>query len=114
MTTPIKFLLKAAVNSAAIYTADILVDGFTFSGDFVILAAIGLALAIFQTIVYPVIKIAAFPLVFLSFGLLGSIVNLLVLWGIAQFVPQLTIDGIVPLLLGAVVISIANFVFSWL
>ena len=114
MTIFIKFLLKAGINSAAIYAASSLVEGFTFSGNLFILAGIGLALAIFQILIYPIIKIVAFPLVFLSFGLFGSILNLAVLWGIAQYVPELTISGIVPLILGAAILSITNLVFAWL
>ena len=99
----IKFLFKAGINSAAIYTASSLVEGFTFSGNLFILAGIGAALAVFQTLIYPIIKIVAFPLVFLSFGLFGSIINLAVLWGIAQYVPELSIEGLVPLILGSVI-----------
>ena len=110
----IKFLFKVGINSAAIYTASSLVEGFTFSGNLFILAGIGAALAVFQTLIYPIIKIVAFPLVFLSFGLFGSIINLAVLWGIAQYVPELSIEGIVPLILGVAILSIANLLFSWL
>jgi len=110
----IKLLVKSAVNSIAIYSASSLIQGFTFSGDLFILIGIGLALAVFQSFIYPILKILAFPLVLLSFGLFGSIVNILVLWGMAYFLPELTIDGLMPLLLGAVVLSIANLLFSWL
>jgi putative membrane protein len=110
----IKFPLKIAVNSAAIYTASSIVEGFTFSGNLFILAGIGLALVIFQTLIYPIIKIVAFPLVFLSFGLFGSIINLIVLWGVSLYVPELSIEGIVPLVLGAAILSITHIVFSWL
>jgi len=102
------------MSSAGIYAASSLIEGFTFSGNLFILAGIGAALAIFHTLIYPIIKIVAFPLVFLSFGLFGSIVNLAVLWGIAQYVPELSIEGIVPLILGAAILSITNLLFSWL
>ena len=109
-----KFILKIAINSGAIYFASEFIDGFTFSGNYIILAGIGTALTIFQLFIYPVVKVVAFPIVILSFGLFSSIVNLAVLWGIAYFVPQLTIDGILPLILGAAVLSAANLLFSWL
>lgn len=110
----IKFVLKALASSGAIYLADNLIEGFTFSGDLFILAGMGLALAVFQSFIYPVIKILAFPLVILSLGFFGFVVNIIILWGLAYYVPDLTIDGIVPLISGAIVLSAANLIFSWL
>ena len=110
----LKFLFKALVNSSAIYLASNLVEGFTFSGDFAILAAIGLALSIFQSFIYPVIKILAFPLVMLSLGFFGFAVNVIVLWGLAQYVPSLSIEGIMPLILGTIILSTVGLLFSWL
>lgn len=109
-----KLLIRTFANSAAIYIAATFVDGFTMSGNWFILAGIGLALAIFQTFVYPVIKILAFPVVLLSFGLFGTIANMLVLWLVAYYVPDLTIDGIVPLLWGTFLLSMASILFAWL
>jgi putative membrane protein len=110
----IKLALRTTANAGAIYFANSIVDGFTFSGNFVILIAIALALALFHSFVYPVIKILAFPLAFLSFGLFGTIINIVVLWGIAQYVPQLTIDGLMPLIWATAILSLANLLFSWL
>lgn len=109
-----KFILKIAINSGAIYFAGEFIDGFTFSGNYIILAGIGAALAIFQLFIYPIVKVAAFPIVIISFGLFGYIIDLAVLWGIAYLVPQLEISGILPLVLGAAVISVANLLFAWL
>ena len=110
----VKFALKTLINSAAIYLASNLVAGFTFQGDLFILAGIGLALTVFQLFIYPVIKILAFPLVLLSLGFFRFIVNAVVLWGIAYYIPELTIEGILPLILGSIVLSTANLLFSWL
>ena len=110
----LKFLLKIAANSAAIYIASNTIDGFTFSGSIALLAALGAGLAVFQTLLYPVIKTIAFPLVFLSFGLFGVMTNAVILFGIAYFLPQLTIEGIVPLALGTIILTMVNLLFSWL
>lgn len=104
----IKFGLKILINSAAIYLASSLIEGFTFSGNLFILIGIGLALALFHSFIYPIIKILAFPLVLVSFGLFSTAINVALLWGLAQYLPQLSIDGITPLLLGTIMISLAN------
>lgn len=110
----VKFFLKIASNALSIYFASNLIEGFTFSGSWLILAGIGIALTIFQLAVYPIVKIVAFPIVFLSFGLFGTLLNMAALWLIDYFVPQLTIEGIIPLVWGTVILSAVNFLFSWL
>ena len=110
----IKFAIKTAANAAAVYIASNIIEGFTFSGNLLMLIGIGVALAIFQLFVYPIIKIVAFPIVFLSFGLFGTLITMAALWGIDYFVPQLTIDGIIPLILGTAILSAVNLLFSWL
>lgn len=109
-----KLLLKTFANSAAIFIASEFVEGFTMSGNLFILAGIGLVLAIFQSFIYPILKILAFPLVLVSFGLFGTITNMVVLWLIAYYVPDLTIDGIMPLIWGTLIVSMANMLFVWL
>lgn len=104
----IGFALRILANAAAIYFASHFIGGFTFSGNFGILAGIGLALAIFQLAIYPVLKIVAFPLVFLSFGLFGLILNMVVLLAISRVLPQLAIGGVIPLLGGALFVTIAS------
>lgn len=110
----VKFFFRTLINSAAIYIADILIEGFTFSGDFVILVGIGLVLALSQTLIYPIIRIVALPFALLGFGFLGAIVNAVILWIIALYIPELTIVGVVPLVLTTVVLGTANILFSWL
>lgn len=107
-----KFVLRALAYSAGIYISSILVEGFTFSGDWFILFGIGAVLAIFQLFIYPIIKILAFPLAFLSFGLFGFGVHLVILGGLSLYIPYLTIEGVTPLVLGAVMLSAVNLVSS--
>lgn len=109
-----KFAFKIAINSGAIYIASSLVEGFTFSGNLAILALIGSLMALFQIFVRPMVKILAFPLFFFSFGLSGALLNLGMLWGIDYYLPTLTIEGIVPLVVGSIVISFVNLLFFWL
>lgn len=108
----IDFLIKIAANAAAVYLAHLWIDGFTFSGSWFILAGIGLLLTLNAKVVYPIVKIIAFPVVLLSFGLFGALVNAAALWLIAYFIPQLTIDGLVPLLLATAIVSFANVLTS--
>lgn len=110
----IKLLLKTIANSAAIYIASNIIDGFTFSGNLLILAGIGATLTVLRLLIYPVIKIIAFPVAFLSFGLFGTLLNLAALSGLAYLSPDLSISGIMPLILATVVLSLVNLLFSWL
>lgn len=110
----VKLLLKTVANALAIYFASNLIDGFTFSGNWFMLAGIGATLTIFQTLIYPILKIIAFPVALLSFGLFGPIASMAALGLIAYFLPQLTIDGIIPLLWATAIITATNVLVSWL
>lgn len=109
-----KLILRVILNAGVIYFADSIIEGFTFSGGFVILFVIGAILAVFQSFIYPIIKIIAFPLVLLTFGLFGIIVNAVMLWVIDYFIPELVVDGIVPLVLATLMLSVVNVLFAWL
>jgi len=109
-----KLIFKLLVNSLAVYLASVLIDGFTFSGNLLILAGIGAALTAFQIFLYPIVKIIAFPLMLLSFGLFGFIITGTFLWVLSIYLPELTINGIVPLFWGTLMLSGINILFSWI
>jgi len=50
----------------------------------------------------------------LTMGLFYFVINALILWMTPVFVPMLVVDGFVAALKGSVVISLMNWLFSWL
>ncbi|MEX0870032.1 MAG: phage holin family protein [Candidatus Spechtbacterales bacterium] len=110
----IKVALKSAVNAFAVYIAAILINGVTLNigedtWEFVgAMALIGFVLWFGNSVLKPVIKVLTFPLILVTFGLFNVAINMFILWGAAEILPQLTIVGFLPLLWTTLIISLIN------
>lgn len=120
------FLLRVIINAVAIWLTTFIVAGVHVTayapGD--VLATvltyllIGLIFAVVNGVVGTLIRIVAFPLYLLTFGLISILVNglllLLVGWIMSFFDFGLTVDGFWWAVLGALVIAIINALFALL
>lgn len=106
-----KLLLKVAGNSAALYFTAQYVDGIVFQGSFGVLLWAGVLLTL-SSFVKSIFRFITFPLVFLSFGLLGFVLDFIasafILWGIDYALDSLVIDGLLPFISGAIILAIAS------
>lgn len=132
----IRFLIGSAINAVGLWVAASIVPGIHFTSYFgdagwqVALSylMIGAIFGIVTTFITPVIKVLAFPIYLLTFGLISFVINgallLFVAWLSSLLGEQtLTIDGFTQTglgidslgwaMLGAIVISIASMVASW-
>jgi putative membrane protein len=132
----IRFLLSTVINAVALWVAATLIPAVTLNpyggnglwetiGSYLLIGAI---FGLVHAIIAPVIKVLAFPLYILTFGLISFVINggllLLVAW-ISGLLGQnvLTIDGFTSegltiaslgwAILAAVVMSIAAFFARW-
>ena len=107
----IKLLAKVAGNSAALYLTALYVDGIVFQGSLGVLLWAGLLLTL-SSFLKSIFKFITLPLVFLSFGVLGFVLDFIasafILWGIDQALDSLVIDGFFPFITGAIILSIAS------
>jgi putative membrane protein len=67
-------------NVVALYAAEKLVDGISFSGDFGILVLTGLVFALVNLLLKPVVKLLAIPLIVITFGIALFFINILMLY----------------------------------
>lgn len=105
----ISLLLNAlALIITAYIVPGIDVDAFTSA----LLAAV--VLAVINTFIKPVLVLLTLPLTIITLGLFIFIVNAIVLRVTTLFVPGFSVDGWVPAILGAIVLSIASTVLSTL
>ena len=110
----ISFLIKTVVYAGAVYIASQIIDDFTITGDWRILATAGFLLAAGYTILRPVLKIVTFPLAIITLGFSNALINAAILWGVDWLLADMTINGIVPLIAGTLLISVASLIFSLL
>lgn len=133
----IRFFVSTSINALALWVATILIPAITLTpyggeglwqriGSFLLVGAI---FGLVNAIIAPIIKVLAFPLYILTFGLISFVINgallLFVAWLSSQIGSDIfTIDGFTSegltvesmgwAILGAVIISIASFVGRWL
>jgi len=112
----IKFIIRWAINAAALYAAALIVPGIDFEGDWKGIVMLALIITLLNALLRPLLKLLTLPLIILTLGLFTVVINTLVLMltsSIGQaFGLGLTVDGFWPALLGSLVISIVSMVMS--
>lgn len=101
------------LNSLALLATAYIVPGFKVADvQTAVLAAI--VLGVVNTFIKPALLFLTAPLTLLTLGLFAFVVNAVVLWIVAAFVGGVTIDGVVPAILAAVVLSVVSTALSTL
>jgi putative membrane protein len=128
-----RFLISTVINGLGIWLVAAIIPGIglkPYGGDelwqvLLTLLVIGAVFGLINSIIAPVIKVIAFPLYILTFGLISFVINgsllLLVAWISQQLSPDtFTIDGFTSegltitslgwAILGSIVMSICSFI----
>lgn len=119
MFTSIAF--KILINAGALWAADRYISGFSIApreflriGFFPIdplaqtLIVGGLALAIANAVLYPLLKVIGDLLPFITAAMLMAAANIIILYFADIYVAQLAIDGMRPLFWSALLIGVLN------
>lgn len=107
-----RFLLKILFNGLALYIVAILAPGISFRGDWESYLVAGFVFAVLNSLIKPILKSISFPLIALSFGLFSIIINMAMLWILAQIIPNLSITGFWAYFWGSIIISVLNFLIN--
>lgn len=111
-------LIRWIIVAAALFVAAWLVPGIRVEGDgWGVYAVMAIILGLVNAVVRPIIRILSCPLIVLSMGLFSLIINGLTLWlasSIARgwFNVGFYVDGFLPALLGALIVSIVSVILS--
>ena len=103
-----RIVLALIGNTIALW-ATTLVPGITWRGDVLALLVAGLVLGLFNLIVKPLAVLLSLPLLIVTLGLFYFVLNGLLLWVFSLFIPGYTVNGLVPAILGALVMGIVNW-----
>lgn len=111
-----RLLLHVLINAAALWVAASFVPGIHAGGAGSILA-VAVVFGLVNALVRPLLKLLSCPILLLTLGLFIFIINALMLmltaWVGKQFGIAFAVDGFVPALLGALVVSIVSTVLNW-
>ena len=112
-TLRMRLLVRWIVNAIALLVVAKLVPGIS-AASITTLFVMALVLGLLNAVVRPVLLILTLPITVLTLGLFVIVLNALVFWLAAAFVPGFSVDGFVPALLGAVLFSIISMLTSWI
>jgi putative membrane protein len=133
----IRFVISTIINAGALWVATLVIPAITLTpyggdgvwqtiGSFLLIGAI---FGLVHALIAPVVKVLAFPLYILTFGLISFVINgallLLVAWLSSQIGEDfLTIDGFTSegltiesmgwAILASIIISISSFLGRWI
>ena len=106
----IRLLYAWVSNVAAIAVAAAVIEGVDYSGDYWVLVASGLAFALVNLLVKPLVKLLAFPLIILTVGLALFPINILMLYVTSWIVPGFSIASLRAGALATLVVWAVNWI----
>jgi len=105
-----KFIIIVLVNMSAIYLASIIIYGFSAPTKLYPLIIVALIFASLNFFIKPLLKLIFFPIVLLTFGLFSFAINIGMLYALDFLREDVTISGLIPLVLGTLFISFINLI----
>jgi len=105
-------ILLAIVFNAFALWATTFVPGIVFRGNVLTLLLGGAILGLFNLIVRPLAMIISLPLLILTLGLFYFVLNGILLWLVSLLIPGYVVQGLVAGILGALVITIINWILG--
>lgn len=106
------FLLRAVIAAGGLWLASSWIDGFSISTTGTLLIAAAL-LGVVNAVVRPIAVILTFPITIVTLGVFLLVINAGMVALVAWVLPNFTISGFWPALLGALIVSIVSWLGSW-
>ena len=103
-----RILRAIVINAIALFVTTI-VPGITYRGPWLGLLLCGAVLGLFNLIVRPIAMLLSLPLLILSLGLFYLVLNGLLLWLASFVLPDYSVNGLIPGILGSLVMALANW-----
>ncbi len=102
------FLLRYLGTVAAVILTINLVPGI-IAETWLSVFLVALVWSAIMLVIKPVLSLLTLPITIITLGIFSLILNALLFWLMAVIVPGFTVDGFFPALLGAIVLSILNW-----
>lgn len=108
-----RFLLAVVCNALGLLATTI-VPGITFRGSFLQLLLAGAILGVFNFFVRPLAVLVSIPFLVVTLGLFYFVLNGILLWLAAKLIPGYAVSGIIPGVLGSLVLGLVNWALGGL
>lgn len=113
----LRFLLPIPLNAFGLLFAVWIIPQYipgsiTFAPeDFPSLLFAGAVIGVINGILKPILKLLAFPIILLTGGIFSFVLNIGLLWLADYLLPDLAINGLIPLVLTSSILSFIHFIF---
>jgi len=88
-----KLLRSILINVLSLWLTSVAIDGFGYSGGWQTLILAAIIFGILNLLIRPLVKLFLLPINLLTLGLLGWLVNVLMLYLLVLFVPKIKIEA---------------------
>ncbi len=102
-------ILRYLGTVAAVLITVNVVPGISLSEGWTTILLVALVWSVITMVIRPVLQILTFPITLITFGLFSFVLNAALFWAMTLIVPGFVLAGIIPALLGAIVLSIATW-----
>jgi putative membrane protein len=106
-----KIILHWVILSVAVFATSKIIGGITIDPIWVALI-VGACLTLFNMFIKPIIKILTLPINIITLGLFSLVINGAVFWYMATFIKGFSIPTFYAAFLGALLVSIINWILS--
>ena len=103
-----KLIARLAINVFALLVVEYLVPGFELSGyQATIVAAV--VIGVVNTFIRPILQLIALPISVLTLGISAFLINVVLLWLVAYFVPGFEIASFVTAIVASILLSLVSW-----
>ena len=105
----VKLIFQMAAGVLSFWLAVKFVTGVELVGSIKYLIFAGCFLGLINFFLKPILKIITLPLRALTFGLFSLVINMLMIWAVDIFFPELIIQGLIPLFWVTLIVWLVSF-----
>ena len=113
-----KLILRILINAFAIWLAAMLLEGFSFSGNFLNLIVVAIIFGLVNGLIRPIVKLLTLPITVITLGLFTLVINTLMLILTVWLSGSLSLTGglftnFLIAFIAAIIISVVSMILSW-
>ena len=103
-----KLIVRLAINVLALLVVEYLVPGFELAGyQAAIVAAV--IIGVVNTFIRPILQLVALPISIVTLGISAFLINVLLLWLVAYFVPGFEITSFTTAIIASILLSLVSW-----
>src|SRR5574344_67940 len=106
-----KIILNWILISVSVFVTTKIISGIVVDPIWVALV-VGACLTLFNMFIKPIIKVLTLPLNILTLGLFSLVINSILFWYLGTFIKGFEVSTLVAAFIGAIVVSVINWLFS--